>query len=238
MKKTLTKLLAGALALSMMAVPAFAAEGDTIDGTTQNVDGTIIAAPIDVAISGTPKIIVNPYQLIVKISDNSVQDSAAADGTTSSDSIISVPFYITNSGKTALEVSATITGETASEKANAVTFATAPFLGGTKAVTAKQVFVYSKAQLASKADTDGVTTWKPFDAKTDLVAAAGKASKSMVLFTLAPKMTSGQDETKSNIGAVKLFGEANGNAAEAWATGNTVKVTYAFTIRPCMLPST
>ncbi len=235
MKKTLTKLLAGALALSMLAVPAFAAD-NTIDGTTKDVAGTIIAAPIDVAISGTPKVLVNPYQLEVKIDDASVVDAAATG--TSHESIISVPFYITNSGKTALEISATISGTTATEKANAVTFATAPFLANTsKPVTAKQVFIYSKAQLAKSADDAGVTTWAEYNKTTDLVVAT-KASKSAVLFTLAPKMTSGQTETTSNIGAVKLFGEANGNAAQAWSAANTVSVTYAFTVRPTVATPT
>jgi len=235
MKKTLTKFLAGALALSMMAVPAFAAAGDTL--TDQEVTGTTVPAPILVEIKGTPKVIVNPYQLVVKLADASVSDSAADDSTTFDEAIISAPFYVENTGKTALEVSATVTGVTDTDKSKAVTFATASFANSTKAVTAKQVFLFSRSALATASDGSGDPTWTgEYDKTKDQVISA-TTSKPAVLFTLAPKMTSGQSDTKSNIGAVKLMGEANGNAAQAWTADNTVKVTYAFTLRPCMLPA-
>ncbi len=235
MKKTLTKLLAGALALSMMAVPAFAAAGSTL--ADQAVTGTTVPAPILVEIKGTPKVIVNPYKLNVKISDASVADAAAGDGSTAADPIISVPFYVVNTGKTALEVSATVTGTTDSDKTKAVTFATASFANSTKPVTAKQVFLFSRSGLATADNGSGDPTWTgEYDKTKDQVITAA-TSKPAVLFTLAENMASGQSATKSNIGAVKLLGEANGNAAQAWAAENTVSVTYAFTLRPCILPS-
>ncbi len=240
MKKTLKRLMAGALVLSMMAVPAFAAPTSvtSTEATSQELTGTTVAAPISVTISDGAKVIVNPYKLDVTIADGTV--AASAGSGTSADAIISKPFYITNSGKTALEVSATVAGSSVStDKAKAVTFATASFAASTKPVTANQVFMYVSSGLATKDDGSGDPTWgAAYDATKGDIVVSTKAAKPSVLFTLAKSMSNGQTTTNSNIGAVKLFGEANGNATTPWTAEHAVKVSFAFTVRPTTVAPT
>lgn len=237
MKKTLTKLLAGALALSMMAVPALAAPSDSIEAF--DVEGSVVAPAIKVEVATGYKIIVNPYQLNVTIADGTEADSAASDGTTSAASIISKPVYITNSGTTAVEVSVIATGKTSDAKA--ITFATAPL---TAKDTTKKVYLYMMTGLAEATDgTKDPEEWnntagdgyRAYDKTKDVLIAA-KASASKVAFTLAKDGTDFEAGKASTIGAITVAGEACGNSAEAWTADDTVSVGYAFTLRPTVIP--
>ncbi len=230
MKKTLTKLLASALALSMMAVPAFA------DDNLANVEvpGNVVGPTISVSATTTGKIIVNPYQLKVDVDAGEESESG-----TVTDSIISKPVYVTNAGTTAVEVSVVATGATSDAKA--ITFATAPL---TAKDTTKKVYLYMMAGLAEasdgskdpeewdNADGDG---YRAYDKNKDVLIAA-KASASKLAFTLAKTGTAFESGVTSTIGALTLAGEACGNSAVAWTSDDTVTVTYAFTVRPTVIP--
>ncbi len=235
MKKTLTKLLAGALALSMLAVPAFAAPSDTIEPF--DVEGTVVAPAIKVEVATGYKIIVNPYELNVTIADGT-EAEAAAEGTTSNASIISKPVYITNSGTTAVEVSVSATGKTSDAKA--ITFATAPL---TAKDTTKKVYMYMMTGYADATDgskdpeewNDSEGGYRAYDKSKDVIIAA-KASASKVAFTLAKKDTDFEAGKTSCIGAITVTGEACSNSAIAWTAEDTVSVGYAFTLRPTVIP--
>lgn len=230
MKGTIRRIMSGVLALSMsvaMAVPVFAEESLS----DVEIKGSTVGATINVAASGDKAIIVNPYQLAVNV-DSGEEDSNSE----ITDSIISKPVYITNSGSTAVEVSVVATG-TATE---GVTFATAAL---TAKDTTKKVYLYMMAGLAGSDDGTGdpsdwtdSTTGKAraYDKNTDVLISA-KASSSKVAFTLAKDGTEFAEGTTSTIGAITLAGEACGNASTAWASTDTVSVTYAFTIRPTVI---
>ncbi len=229
MKKTLTKLLAGALALSMMAVPAFA--DDNLADV--EVPGTVVGPTISVSATSAGKIIVNPYQLKVDVASGAESDSG-----TTTDSLISKPVYITNAGKTAVEVSVVATGATSDKS---ITFATAPL---TAKDTTKKVYMYMMTGLAEGTDGDkdpaewnnaDDTGYRAYDKTKDVLIAA-KASASKIAFTLAKTGTAFEDGVTSTIGALTLAGEACGNSATPWTSDDTVTVTYAFTVRPTVIP--
>jgi len=217
----------------MMAVPAFAEGGQTFD-----LDASIVAPTIDVEVgSSDGKIVINPYQLKVDV-ENAAEDSSA----TTTDSILSKPVFFTNNSTCDVDVSVSVLGVGGDAKNGGVTFATAPFLGGTKAVTTKQVFLYMRSGLSADGSAEP-TTWKEsgttkaYDAKTlGDVAISTKASAAKSVFVLAKTGTSVSD-TVSPYGAIIVNGEANGASTVAWTSSDNVKVTFTYTLRPAVLPA-
>lgn len=124
-KKFLSLLMAGALTASLSA-PAFAAT----DPNAVAVEGTIQLPTINVVLPTTASMILNPYQLNVKLDKND------ADG--SEDGIISPLMTVKNLSNIGIQVGANVKGVVG--KSSGAVFAT----GTTATSTDKEAFVYAK----------------------------------------------------------------------------------------------
>jgi hypothetical protein len=233
-KKVLSLALAGAMAASL-AVPSFAANETTVTATYKEVT-------INVDVSTTGNVYINPYALPVKIGTGASGDVKV------SEQIVTEPLTIKNKTDVKLDVNATATATI--NTGSTMTLATSAL---TKDDTAKKAFVYldvvsattlsgadSAVTAAAIADAYKAAGWTKAesykeDATNLLVLNAAKATTKSGLVTLAAAEldTDGTTLKTYNAGSIAVF-RLNGNCVAApkdpWAAtdGFTAKIAFTF----------
>ena len=215
----LKRILSIALTLTMvlaLSVPAMAAE----QTKTTNITGTTQTATISVVVPATGKVIVNPYQMEVDISED--QDGSEL----VQDQIISATQQIANTGEVPLNVSIAVTGTVAGQaKLATSTWTTEP--------TTNTVFMYFEILPNGDGTADPAWAGSYDKTKTDsqiIVATSAKTVKDM--FTLDEK------DGDNYYAAFHLAGEAASTPVTAWTAADKVDVAVAFTFTPTSLDVT
>ncbi len=216
MKKITSLALSGALALSLSA-PAFAAET-----ATMNYEGSVQAPAIAVTVPDSGTIVLNPYKM-------SFTPDGASDAVT--DQVYSGTQYIYSESNVPLKVSASVTGTlpTSQDKANAVTFATAPISTAKTQPTTKNVFMYFEL-VATEDNTSEVEWATSFDSKsTNQILLSAKATEKKDIITLPVATVNGNTTTPAGYGAFRVTGDAVSAPANAWTEDDAVTAAVAFT---------
>lgn len=255
-KKRILPLALAVLMAMSVAVPAFAADGETeAKNTETKIDSSFKAADIDVFVPETGTAYINPLGLPVKLDD---------DNKIVGQQIVTTPMFLVNNGDTAMKVSATVTGAitpSADPTIPAMKFVTsaAAITGeqtGTTTVTretGKAGFIYF--QMATTRleddpyDDDGFTDeayeaiagWNQAYSEKDIVLQNGKAVKSaasMVTLsaaTITPGSSGGDPTITYNPGSIAMFRLAGLLVEEPktpWDANDKFSASVAFTFKP------
>lgn len=204
-KKILSTLLAATMALGM-SVTAFADE--TPAANTAKAGSEMKLPTLQVTVGTIDNIKINPYKLKIQV-----------DSTDVTDSIIGSTGYITNESACAVKVDVTVTG-------NPTTGVTLSSKALTAKDTGKALFLYTDFQKATDADGTTPLTWAAYDAKSATQVLVGTKATTKTVGTMAV------GDTTATYMAFHVGGEANGNSTVAWAQGDGVEVTFAFTFTP------
>lgn len=237
-KKFISSVLAGACALSMTSIAAFAADETAVAsewGTDGNfvqpvtVDSSIKTPTLKVTVPTSATVIVNPYKIAVTLG-----------GDTLDDTIISPEYEIKNESDCGVTVTVTAGAKVKDATNKDVTISAKP-LKGTE--TKKTTFMYVEAtttqgsyreegymEKAEKAD-------KNADAETIAAVAAKNAymDRQMVLATkeaskdLIKLDANGGDNTSAWF---KIQGSAASNTATPWNVKDVIDVTLSLKIAP------
>lgn len=231
MKKVLSVVLALAMVLAL-AVPAFASAQQTdttmtdiakaATGSSTEMKGETKVPTINIVVPKTSSIVVNPYQIKVKVDNVDVQDT-----------VIAPTSYITNKSDIKMEVYMTVTGKPGSGVTFVTAAPTSPAAGTTTTV-GNDVFLTFEA--APVADNTSEPDWGSAQGKTSVVVDRvakkldGQGSNPAGI-TLDACAASGTDLTPNYI-AYHVKGSAQTAPTKAWTATMTAGVTVAFTFKP------
>lgn len=216
MKKITSMFLALVMALAL-AIPAYAEE-------TLQVEGTIQLPTVNVVLPTAASMILNPYELEVKLNKN--------DATGVTDQIISPVMMVKNLSNIGIQVGVTAQGTLGRGEAT--------FKSTTAAAsTNKEVFVYAMFQIGDDTMTDADFTAPTTPADGDRIVVLSDTAKPVT--KLAPTdtavksggdlnvlaATSGKTPAANGVLGFKFFGDASKTAA--WTDKDTVGATLVFT---------
>ena len=227
MKRIASTALAGALALSLIAVPSFASS-TTIDGAYQ-------AVTLKVTVPATGKAIINPYSLPIKLGEASISGEQITTGTA---------LTIQNKSSVALDVGAEVTVTIPSGSEAVYASSIAANETGKKFNVNLEIF--SDNELAGDVDKEVLNakfaTLKSDDA--DLVItptaadAAGKASGGGDGSVMLKEGTADGALQAGGAAYFRLSGNVAKKPTTAWAATDTFSVAIAWTFEPCVIPVT
>lgn len=230
-KKLLSALLACSMVASM-SVAAFAADTSVTDSSAQDVNlgGDFIAVPIDITISDTTnnKVFLNPYGLALKLDTGAY---AAADDGTVTTSVITAPIFVTNEGKTNINVNVSAAGTLGTN--SKAKFATAPI--ATPTGKAKSVFMYVDAKKATDATTAVAANEYSKTSTNQIViaaAASGKEPAAKTVYTL------GKGDTTPTYAQILVTGSTDYLDTDPWTADDAISVAMKFSFIPTMTAAT
>lgn len=222
--KVLSTLLAATMVVGT-AMPAFAANSDAkLDGSDKTeISGSVETPIIKVSIPTTGAVIINPYKMTV---DTSVAQDGSGNTTAQ---IISTPQYIQNNSNVDINVSVSVSGTVAGNAKLA-----------TKELTAKDVtnsaFLYAEFLPATAgSDAKDITkvvepTWATgYDAAKHVLVGAKATTKAIGTLSAAEFETDGTTVKTPTYMGFHLAGSAVSAPTTAWASGDTISVTIAWT---------
>lgn len=242
MKKVISLVLALTLVLAL-AVPAFAA-GPNVSNASQmasgvetTITGQVEVGTIKVTVPTAAKIVVNPYNLEVKVNaDGTVNSSGTI---TSKGAIISPTQRISSQSTMPIDVNVAITGTAEGD----ATFATASTRGATPATTKSVMLVFDMvpeaaaatlgtADLAADAwnvkqvvSNTGVVSYTGFDPTKSVIVSASEKKVEKICRMEAT------DGTKFSAAAFHFTGDAAAAPTNAWTSADKVgaKIVFTFT---------
>lgn len=239
MKKIISMFLALVMALAL-AVPAFASSG------TVDVPGTVNLPTINVVLPTTASMIMNPYQLEVKLNPKDTTETAKTD------QIITPLMTVKNLSNIGVQVGVTVKG-TIGKTSNA-TFAAADVTPATE--TSKTAFIYAKFLKGDPdmaiGDIGKETTAPTADTATITIVTADADGSFPTAFdpdatqAAANTLTGTTDSKNAADGGVlgfRLFGSmanapekagtaAGTTVADPWTDKDAMSVSFSFTFTP------
>lgn len=226
-KKIISAIMAGACALSMTSIAAFAADPVTTDidaagEKTYDVNAGYTAPVIDVTVPTALNAVINPYQIAIDL-------SAAKDGSlmTGTDGIASPEYSIKNNSATfGIKVGAKL-----SAKGTGITVAATPDKIPTKLDSEKAAFTFLNTTTGEDGDTVGTYAKDAYDAaeKTQLAFTEEKPERATVIMTLEEKAAG-----KKSQGFFKVQGQVTDPeiVEKKYATTDKLALSIVFDINP------
>jgi hypothetical protein len=252
LNKRIMSVAMATLMAASVAAPAFAADGETTESTTNRalkIDGTYQAVDIAVVVPSTGTVIINPYALPVEIGKDADDNALKVSG-----QIVTKPMAIKNQSEVALDINVSAT---ATVKGN-LTLASSAVTPASE--TKNAAFVYlaiEPTELAGEKDADAVAdgaiaaaykdqTWTAYGAGTedDPVAdnvLALKATTTAVSKTGMGTLTAAEMDaddgtfakyTEGSIAFLGLTGSCAQSPKTAWTTKDGLTANIAFTFTP------
>jgi len=229
MKKKLFSLFMAVAMVATLAIPAFAA-GDPGGAVDKSLDyaSTTKIPHVTVAMPASPKIILNPYGMVVNTSVISGDSVVSGDRT---DQIISPVLHIKNQTESAMKVGLKATATPSGD----AQLSTKPCTGKE---TTKSAFVM--VELAETVSTTEPSWIAKMDDSTTInekcypqiiPTAEGKTSAAILSVSQPTTIASG-DTLASNHIAIKLMGNLAGTPTGGWKETDTVGLKLEFTFTP------
>ena len=225
-KKILSMFLALVMALAL-AVPAFAED--------VKVEGSINLPTINVVLPTSTSMIMNPYQLEVKLNPKDANE------TPSTEQIISPLMTVKNLSNIGVQVGVTVAGTVT--KGSTATLATAKLTGGNS--TDKEAFVYVKfligdpdmsaddivkgTEPTAKGDYELILAADAdFPTKLDPDGTADKTNKSNILAATSDA----KNPAEGGVLGFRFFGDMVSAPDDSWTDKDTLGATLSFTFTP------
>jgi hypothetical protein len=239
------------LMAASLAAPAFAADSDTTESTTNRslkVEGTYQAVDIAVVVPSTGTVIVNPYALPVEIAKDSDEKAIKVEG----QQIATKPLAIKNKSEVALDINVSATATVK----GSLTLAAAPV--DVAKETKNAAFVYLDIESSTLAGDDDTVTadaissayatqaasWTAYTVPDNdnpepanlLVLKTSAVSKTGMGTLVASKLDeddgSWKEYDEGSIAFVGLTGSCAQSPKTAWTTKDGLTATIAFTFTP------